>query len=99
MKIEKRIKEETLSVKLAGRLDTLTSSEFQKEVDDIPANINTVIFDMLILDYISSSGLRVLLGVAKEMKKREGKVEVINVNNEIREVLKITGFDKILFVV
>lgn len=96
MKIEKQVKENNLILNLSGRLDTQTYSELQKEVNDIQNNITKVMVNMQNLDYVSSSGLRVLLSATKLMKARGGSLEVANANADIQEVFKITGFDKIL---
>jgi anti-sigma B factor antagonist len=47
------------------------------------------------LEYISSAGLRVLLGAQKKMQKA-GSLKLINVCDDIMEVLEMTGFADIL---
>ena len=59
------IKEDTkLTIEIEGRLDTLTFPEFEKEVDTALDGITDLVVDLKNLEYISSAGLRVLLGVA-----------------------------------
>jgi len=61
-------------------------------VDDV----NTLNIDLSELDYVSSAGLRVLLVAAKAAKGKGGKVVLLSPKPAILEVLKISGFDKIL---
>ena len=48
------------------------------------------------LDYISSAGLRVLLSAHKIMAGKGGEMKVTNVNEIVREVFEVTGFEDIL---
>ena len=51
-----------------------------------------VVIDCTSLEYISSSGLRILLGILKQSKASGSSVVLKNVNEVIREVLELTGF-------
>jgi anti-sigma B factor antagonist len=53
----------------------------------------TIDFDKV--EYISSSGLRVLLAEQKVMNK-QGSMKLINVNDTIMEIFEVTGFTDIL---
>ena len=53
---------------------------------------------MAALDYLSSAGLRILLGAQKTMNK-QGSMKVTNVNDTIMEIFEVTGFVDILTVV
>ena len=90
----KRNAEETV-IELVGRLDTTTAPALDKTIgDDIPDTKNLVL-DLKGLEYISSAGLRVLLGAQKKMQKI-GSMKVINVREVVMEVFEITGFADIL---
>jgi anti-anti-sigma factor len=83
--------------KPVGRLDGANAATYEKEflgllVDDV----NTLNIDLSELDYVSSAGLRVLLVAAKAAKGKGGKVVLLSPKPAILEVLKISGFDKIL---
>lgn len=98
MKITTNIDESHCTIILDGKLDTSTALFVQEKFDEIPANVSHITVDMERLNYICSSGLRVLLKETKLMNNRGGDVEVINANEDVREVFKITGFNKILCV-
>lgn len=78
---------------LEGRLDANTSGSFEdkliNKIDDGETNI-LVNFDRL--DYISSSGLRVLLVGAKKLKGKKGKISLCGLKKHIKEVFEIAGF-------
>ena len=58
-------------------------------------NFDSLIFDFLELEYISSAGLRVLVVVQKQLHP-ENIPFVIKVNDSIKEILEMAGFDKVL---
>jgi len=82
-------------VKVAGRLDTVTAPELEAKLKEVFENVSELVFDFSELDYISSAGLRVLLGAQKTMNKI-GSMKVKNVNPAVMEVFEITGFRDIL---
>lgn len=83
--------------KPVGRLDGSNAAAHEKEllallVDDV----DTITIDLSDLDYVSSAGLRVMLVTAKAAKARGGKVSLLSPKSTILDVLKMSGFDKIL---
>ena len=83
-------------VNIAGRLDTVTSPELDKAVKPLIALGATIIFDCEKMEYISSSGLRVILTAHKSIVAKGGKFILRNLNSEIKSVIDITGFSRIL---
>ena len=83
-----------MTVALTGRLDTTTAPELERELVDLEG-VTTLTLDLKSLEYISSAGLRVLLGAQKKMSK-QGSMKVTNVCDTILEVFEITGFSDIL---
>ena len=90
------IKEEQNGVsilKLLGRLDSNTSTEFEEKIlEIIGRGTKSLVVDFEGLDYISSAGLRVLLKAAKEIRRGEGKIVLCSMNDYIKEVFEIAGF-------
>lgn len=84
-----------LTVAIAGRLDTLSSPDFEKEMEPALDGVTDLVIDLKDLDYISSAGLRVLLGLAQIMED-QGKMVVTNPNDAVMDVFSVTGFDDIL---
>ena len=94
MKLEKEQNGSQLTIRLGGRLDTNSSPQLDAEITDL-TGITELIFDFSELDYISSSGLRVLLGTQKRISKA-GTMKVIGANETIMEVFDISGFSEII---
>ena len=86
---------EALVIEVGGRLDATTAPELEKTIDGIPADVKELVIDMEKLEYISSAGLRVLLGAQKVMNK-QGEMIVTNVSSDIQEIFDVTGFCDIL---
>ncbi len=96
MEIETSRNENTTTVKLIGRLDTMTSSQLEDALDDIVTDTTDLIFDMESLEYISSAGLRIILSAQKLLSRNGGSVSIINCQPDVKEVFTITGFSDIL---
>ena len=80
-------------VHLIGRLDTPSSLEIAKDVEELKKEASgVIILDCTELSYISSSGLRIFLTLRKEAAVMGGKVIVRNICSEIRNVFMMTGF-------
>ena len=95
MIINKKNEGSKLTIHIEGRLDTATSPELSKELDSSLEGVTQLVFDLEKLEYISSSGLRVLLSAQKTMKGK-GTMVVKNVSELVMEVFEITGFVDIL---
>ncbi|MBO4359556.1 MAG: STAS domain-containing protein [Eubacteriaceae bacterium] len=96
--INKGINEGTAVFTLEGRLDTNTSPDLEKELNENLEGITDLTMDFASLDYISSAGLRVLLSTQKAMAKK-GELKVTNVNDTIMDIFEMTGFTEILSIV
>ena len=95
MTIEIKRNSEQITIELAGRLDTTTAPTLDKTIGEDVAENNNLVLDLKGVEYISSAGLRVLLGAQKKMQKK-GSMKVINVREEVMEVFEMTGFADIL---
>ena len=86
--------------KLLGRLDSNTSQSFEKRLmDAISDGAKNVIIDFKELDYISSAGLRVILKATKTIKRQDGKIMLCSMQDYVKEVFEIAGFDSFLPIV
>lgn len=90
-------KENSIYLKLDGRLDTITSPQLEKELLNIfKENNYNLIFDFQNLVYISSAGLRVILSAQKKVNANQGSMIIKNVDDMVMEVFEMTGFVDIL---
>lgn len=84
-----------LVLAVGGRLDTTTAPELEHVVKSSLDGVTELVIDMKELAYVSSAGLRVLLGAQKIMTK-QGSMVVKNANEDIMEIFEVTGFCDIL---
>ncbi len=95
MTIQKQKTDTSIVLTLSGRLDTTTSPELEKELEDAMSTVHDVTIDLKDVEYVSSAGLRVLLAAQKTMEGR-GKIKLIHVSGMVMEVFRVTGFTKLL---
>jgi anti-sigma B factor antagonist len=73
-----------------GSIDAHTYAVLEEKVDEILAQQpDVIIFDMEFADYISSTGIRVLLKTKKALKETDGRMVFINLQPQIRKVFDI----------
>jgi len=84
---------ERLIAQLSGRLDTAAAAEMAPDFQALAEQANKhIILDCTNLEYISSSGLRLFLSLRKDSAAKGGKLQVRNINSDIRQVFMMTGF-------
>ena len=91
-----QLDKDTMVLFLSGRLDTVSSSKCELELNKIliKGTFN-IIFDLKELDYISSSGLHVLLQTQKMMAVNNRKLVIRNIGGVVKDVFDMTGFSTI----
>ncbi len=73
-----------------GSIDANTYGILEEKVDEIlkqPPDV--IIFDMEFAEYISSTGIRVLLKTKKALQKTSGKMVFMNLQPQIKKVFEI----------
>lgn len=86
-------------LRFEGKLDTKTSPDAQVVLTEvIEQGAGKILINFEKLAYISSAGLRVLLAAAKQIKEGSGELRICALNDVVREVFEISGFDTILAV-
>jgi anti-anti-sigma factor len=90
---------EAASYRPIGRLDSATAASHEKSLLELlAAPVDSVTVDLSELDYVSSAGLRVLLLAARTARSRGASLVLDSPKPQILEVLRISGFDRILTV-
>lgn len=85
--------EDKFLVTLEGELDTAAASEVDKTLQPLySTNGKDVIIDCAGLEYIASSGLRILISILKGAKAGGSRVVMKDMNDDIKSVFKLTGF-------
>lgn len=81
---------------LEGEMDTAAAAEVEKVMEPLyTSDGKDVIIDCTHLEYIASSGLRILISILKGAKSAGSRVVLRGVNDDIKSVFKLTGFDSI----
>lgn len=97
MEINKAISNQNVIITLKGRLDTMTAPQLDDEATSIDFDeVETVTLNLKDLEYISSSGLRVILALYKNLKSKGGNLKIVNVSNTIMELFSMTGMSDYL---
>lgn len=78
---------------LIGELDTAAAPETEKALQPLfDSKGKDIVIDCTELEYIASSGLRLLLGILKQAQEVGSRVVLKNVNDVVKDVLDLTGF-------
>ncbi len=97
MEINKAISNQNVIITLKDRLDTMTAPQLDGEAKSIDFDeVETVTLNLKDLEYISSSGLRVILALYKNLKSKGGNLKIVNVSNTIMELFSMTGMSDYL---
>lgn len=99
MKLTTETKNGVLVLSPRGRIDHQTGGEFGQALMSRvggPQGNTRVVVNFTGVDYINSEGLRVVLLVSKRMAGTKGALVLCAMKDHIREVFKISGFDKIV---
>lgn len=76
-----------------GRLDGIYSSAFANQVGELIAGTNPkILIDFTNIDFVTSAGLRAVLLLMKKAKASGGAFALCGVNEQVREVLDVSGF-------
>ena len=96
MKINIQRNGDEVAVALNGELDTVTTAQMGEELNRIiEMASNQLIIDCKDLEYISSSGLRFFMQLKRHSEQQNGTVTLINMNQDVKEVFRISGFHHI----
>lgn len=99
MNVVTRVEDGTLFIEVEGRLDTVTSQELSNLLpSEKRANLD-IDFNFEKLQYVSSAGLRLLVLFKKEAQATNNKMVIRNINEVVKEIFSVTGFDKILKII
>ncbi len=95
VKISSKRDGDNLTLKISGKLNTDASNSAKNEILSALDGVKNLTFDLNGLEYISSSGLRILIAAMKKIRAQGGTMTVQNVGEQVRDVLNMTGFAQI----
>ena len=94
MKLNTTFEENTCTIAVEGSIDTLTVPELEQAINAAAPNCGKMILDMSGVDYISSAGLRVVVGANHTVGK--GNLTLRGLSTNVYEIFRMTGFTKYL---
>jgi anti-anti-sigma factor len=86
-----------MTLLVEGRVDTITATELEKKMSPLwSVNSVQLVLDCAGMEYLCSSGLRVILTAHKQVTANEGRFVLRNITPEVRSVLDMTGISRII---
>ncbi len=86
-------------IKTDKRIDTMNAGQFEKDIEPALAEPGVELeMDCTELNYMASSGLRIIQKTMRTVMGKKGKFKMTNVSPEIYKVLAMTGFTKFMTV-
>ncbi len=97
MKIKTKKIDQTSVVSIEGDIDALTSGQVTEFLDDcIKQGETKLVIDLSRVDFMSSAGLRVVLGAVKKSRTKSGDIHLAAPQPGVARVLKMAGFENVL---
>ena len=87
---------ELVILEITGRLDATTAPNLEAVINGLPKDTKELVFNVAGLEYISSAGIRVLLGAYKKQYSINGIMRIEKANEMIREVFEVNGLLQVL---
>ena len=80
---------------ISGRIDSNYSVDLEKALNKAVGEYSRIIMDLKDAEYISSSGMRVLLAVKKTLREKNGEIILISLQPVVRDVFEIAGLARL----
>ncbi len=96
LKVLKELEGQNTRVVISGEIDIYTSQIFKNELNEvINSSAGDIFIDCKELTYIDSTGLGILVGALKEIRKDNYDIYICNLKDNIKKLFIITGLDKL----
>ena len=97
IKCEVEEKDNVVIFRLEGRLDAISAPQFETKLQEqVEAGKKRLLLDFGRVDYLSSAGMRLLLSMTRRLKNEEGQLALCSLNDDVMEIIKVAGFERIL---
>lgn len=91
--------EHRVILRIDGRLDAPSAPILERKISSLMEEGHChLILDFSSVDYLSSAGMRVLLSATKKLRAKKGELILFSVADDVGEIIKMAGFDKILHI-
>ena len=93
--ISSRVEGEITIVEIEGKLNTGASPDAEKFLNALlDDGVTKILLNLEYLDFIASTGLRVILSTGKKLAGVSGKLAICSPNPTVLDVLKMSGFSQ-----
>jgi len=91
--------DQKIVLRIEGRIDAASASVLERRINKlIDEERNFLLLDFTRVDYLSSAGMRVLLAALKKIKAQKGTLGIFSIPEDVFEIIRLAGFDKILLI-
>jgi anti-sigma B factor antagonist len=81
---------------VSGKIDAVTSKQLESAIDELlKLDATMMLLDLREVEYVSSSGLRVLMVAKEKLRQRQGELRLASLQPLVREVFEITGLKQL----
>ena len=87
------------TIALTGNLTVATTPILEAAFAELPEEVSDITLDAKDLAYVASAGLRLIVSQDKKAHQKGGLLRIANPNEEVMEVLDVTGLSEILEIV
>jgi anti-sigma B factor antagonist len=96
MEVKVDVTDTKATVAVDGKLTVQTAPDLESAINDIDSQVTDLDIDLANVDYISSAGLRVLVGAEKLLRSRGGALRLQHPAEAVNEVFEMTGLNTVL---
>ncbi|MBN1914887.1 MAG: STAS domain-containing protein [Parachlamydiales bacterium] len=91
--------DEKVILRVEGRLDAASTPILEKKINALlEEGYSSLAIDFSSVEYLSSAGMRLLLSVTKNLKKKEGDLILFSIDEEVMEIIKMAGFENLFHI-
>ena len=94
LKISKTVESDIATLVLAGWLDTDTAAQLGEALSEVGTDVRQLLLDFQAVEYISSTGIRMLIRAHKQMHAQGGKLTLLHVGPAVLDILQMSSLDK-----
>lgn len=97
LNIKSNYENDSWIIQIEGELDVSCAKNFKNEVESsLEKKFSDVKIDMEKLSYIDSTGVGVIVGIMKTLRRSGKDIVLLNAKDNIKKIFKITGIDQIV---
>lgn len=98
MQIKFSSKGTTVIISISGELDHHSSEYARQKIDAeiLKSTTKNIIFDFSKLSFMDSSGIGIIMGRYKNIRKLNGKAAIVNTNTQVKRILEMSGVLKLI---